>query len=119
IAREYVRTSRSSPYFIGGTGPVFLSRRVSDNECARCLSRRCIILVRRWEATCPNFPRPRVSLLAHSDFHLEPIGRAPRSRCWAATSVLPVVRRTVIPIVVVVLRGVITPLVGVDVGIAE
>jgi hypothetical protein len=52
--------------------------------------------------------------------HFEPIGRAAGAAGTAGcNAVLPIVRRMVIPVVVVVSRGVVTPVVGVDVGIAE
>src|SRR5215469_7173954 len=39
--------------------------------------------------------------------------------CLLPAAVLPIVRRVLIPVVAVVLGGVVTPVVGVDVGIAE
>jgi hypothetical protein len=63
--------------------------------------------------------RPQ-SLRASEFLILSQSGERPEPQeLLAVTAVLPVVRRMVIPVVVVVLRGVVTPVVGVDVGIAE
>src|SRR5262249_12401836 len=102
IAMPRSRWNDSSSWLLSRKPPAGSS---SSTRCGKSRSFICPVISDLRRVISPNAPPLRAS--------------PPHKPGAAVAAVLPIVRRVVIPVVVVVLGGVVTPIVGIDVGIAE